>query len=73
MTRVVEALVGTDGKVQLMETVALAAPRRAFVIILDDDSIPVLGDSAFPGEPMLGDDMSQIEEVVAWARLQSEK
>ncbi len=77
MTKVVEALVGEDGKVQLLETVTLAAPRRAFVIIMDDDAIPATGDALLPAANAGLDsdmsDMSEIEEMVAWARLQSEK
>ncbi|MBM4068333.1 MAG: hypothetical protein FJ271_05240 [Planctomycetes bacterium] len=74
MTKVVEALVGVAGEVQLLEPVSLAAPRRAFVIIMDDDGIPASGDALLPGSSTGPDsDMSEIEEMVAWARLQSEK
>lgn len=78
MTRVVEALVDVDGNVQLLEAVTLAVPRRAFVIIMDDDAIPATGAALLPdghraSALAMGNDLSEIEEMVAWARLESEK
>ncbi len=37
MARVVEAVVEREGQVRLLEPVKLSAPRRAFVLILDED------------------------------------
>jgi hypothetical protein len=59
----VEADIDVNGTVRLREALALPAPRRALVTILDEDP-PLLSQAA------LATDWNRSEEDAAWAHLQ---
>ncbi|WP_439624880.1 hypothetical protein [Gemmata sp.] len=70
MIRTVEAVIGTDGVVRLLEAVPLAAARRALVTILDEEPPPHPNEAALLSEAALAD-WNCPEEDAAWAHLQS--
>lgn len=72
MIRTVEAVIDDQGKVRLLETVPLGAPRRALVTILDEPAA-LTHETALLSEAALAEDWNRPEEDVAWSYLQSAK
>lgn len=73
MTTTVEAVIDKDGAVRLLEHVPLAGPRRALVIILDEEPAAFPNETALLSEAALADDWNRSEEDAAWSYLQSGK
>jgi hypothetical protein len=72
MIKTVEAVIGTDGTVQLLESVPLTAARRALVTILDEAPAQQPNETALLSEAALAD-WNRSEEDAAWSHLQSGK
>lgn len=70
MLRTVEAVVEPDGRVRLLEAVEVREPRRALVIVLDEEA-EERGLPAVLSERALSADWNGPEEDAAWAHLQS--
>jgi hypothetical protein len=73
MIRTVEAIIDPQGKVQLLETVTLAGPRRALVTILEEEPGRLAHETALLSEAALAEDWNRPEEDAAWSYLQPEK
>jgi hypothetical protein len=69
MHRTVEAIVGADGRVRLLEPVELDQPRRALLTILDEPAEDATNISSLLSEPAL-EDWNRPEEDGAWNHLQ---
>ncbi len=69
MIRTVEAVIDEQNNVRLLEPVQLPAPRRAFVIILDEPAFDI-PETALLSEPALAADWNRPEEDAAWSYLQ---
>ena len=67
MLKTVEAVIETDGSVRLVEPVRIPRPRRALVIILDEENE---GETAQLSEAALAEDWNRPEEEEAWRHLQ---
>ena len=72
MIQTVEAVVDSDGRVQLLGSVQVTGARRALVTVLEEPAI-VPGEAALLSEAALAADWSRPEEDAAWSHLQSEK
>jgi hypothetical protein len=72
MITTVEAVIGQDGSVRLLQGVALPGPRRALVTILDEEPAHP-NEPALLSEPALAADWNRPEEDAAWSHLQSGK
>jgi hypothetical protein len=71
MIQTVEAIVEPDGKVVLLETVALTeSRRRALVTILEDEPSQNVSTTALLSEQSLAEDWNRPEEDEAWSHLQ---
>ena len=68
MIRTIEATIDERGTVLLQESVALSAPHRALVTILDEE--PYSSETALLSESALAEDWNRPEEDAAWAHLQ---
>lgn len=71
MIQTVEAVLGLDGRVQLLGPVAVGSPRRVLVTVLDEPAA-VPGEVALLAEGALSD-WNRPEEDAAWSHLQSAK
>jgi hypothetical protein len=69
MPRTVEAVIDTGG-VRLLEAVPLERPRRALVIILDEEPAALPNETALLSEAALAEDWNRPEEDAAWSYLQ---
>jgi hypothetical protein len=72
MIKTVEAIIGRDGIVRLLESVLLTGERRALVTILDEEPQTQPHETALLSEAALAD-WNRPEEDAAWAHLQSAK
>jgi hypothetical protein len=72
MIKTVEAVIGPDGVIRLLESVPLTGARRALVTILDEEPQQGIIETALLSEAAL-EDWNRPEEDAAWAHLQSEK
>ena len=70
MIQPVEAVVDTNGRVQLLGDIA--GPRRALVTVLEEPA-EMPGETALLSQEALAVDWSLPEEEVAWSHLQKEK
>lgn len=68
MIRTIEAVIDEHGSVLLQEAVALTAPRRALVTILEEE--PYFDEAALLSEDALAEDWNRPEEDAAWSHLQ---
>ena len=68
MIRTVEAVIDEHGAVLLQEAVALSAPRRALVTILEEE--PSSRETSLLSEAALAEDWERPEEEAAWSHLQ---
>jgi len=71
MIQTVEAIVDSSGHVQLLGTLRVAGPCRAFVTVLEEP--PSAGEAALLAEAALATDWLRPEEDAAWSHLQSGK
>lgn len=69
--KTVEAIIGTNGEVRLVEPIQVSSPRRALVTILEE--APAEHDGALLSEAALAEDWNRPEEDAAWAHLQPAK
>jgi len=72
MIKTVEAVIGQDGTVRLLENVPLTGARRALVTILDEEPHIHPNETALLSEAALTE-WNRPEEDAAWAHLQSGK
>lgn len=70
MIRTVEAVIDEHGNVRLLEPIHLPAVRRALVMILEENPVPGVHESALLSEAALAEDWNQPEEDGAWSHLQ---
>ena len=70
MLRTVEAIIDTQGNVQVLEPISLPGVRRALVTILEEDPGPSLHETTLLSEAALTEDWNRPEEDVAWSHLQ---
>lgn len=68
MIRTLEAMIDEHGSVLLQEAIALSAPRRALVMILEEE--PYSNGTALLSEAALAEDWNRPEEDAAWSHLQ---
>jgi hypothetical protein len=73
MSTAVEAMIDKDGTVQLLEPVPLGGPRRALVIILEEEPAVLPNETALLSEAALAEDWNRPEEDAAWSYLQAAK
>ena len=73
MTTAVEAMIEKDGTVRLLEEIPLAGPRRALVIILEEEPAVLPNETTLLSEAALAEDWNRPEEDAAWSYLQSAK
>jgi len=66
----VEAVVGPEGGVRLLQSVHIQASRRALVTILDEAPIGDNLENALLSECSLSEDWNRPEEEDAWSHLQ---
>ena len=69
--KTVEAVIGRNGEVHLVEPIQLPCPQRALVTILEE--APTDRDASLLSEPALAEDWNRSEEDAAWAHLQPAK
>ena len=72
MIKAVEAVIDGKGNVHLLESVGIESARRALVLILDEP-MAELNESALLSEPALAQDWNRSEEDAAWSHLQPAK
>jgi hypothetical protein len=70
MLRTVEAIIDSQGNVQVLEPISLPGARRALVTILEEDPGPSLHETALLSEAALAEDWNRPEEDAAWSHLQ---
>lgn len=70
MIHTVEAVVDSQGRVQLLAEIELGAPRRALVIVLDEKPAALANETTLLSEPALANDWNRPEEDAAWDYLQ---
>lgn len=73
MARIVQAVVGADGVVRLLEPLHLSTTHRALVTILDERIDAEAMGGAVLSEVALAADWDRPEEDEAWAHLQPGK
>ena len=67
MLQTIEATIDEQGNVRLLQPIQLPKPRRAYVMILDDEQdIP---ETAFLSKAALAEDWNRPEEDAAWSHL----
>ena len=71
MIRTVEAVIDEHGQISLLESIQLAAVRRALVTILEEEPALHVPETALLSEPALAEDWNRPEEEAAWLHLQS--
>jgi hypothetical protein len=62
MFKTIEAIIGRDGVIRLLESVHVTRDRRALVTIFDDEPFALVSEAALS-------DWSRPEEDAAWAYL----
>jgi hypothetical protein len=70
MIKTVEAVIDEQGRVRLLEPVAMARSRRALVTILEEEPAPDPHEIACLSEKALAEDWNRPEEEAAWSHLQ---
>ena len=70
MIHTVEGVISSDGTVRLLEAVPITQPRRALVMIIDEQPTVFPDETARLSEAALSD-WNRPEEDAAWAYLQS--
>lgn len=67
MLKSVEAIIETDGKINLIEPLRLGHSCRAIVTIIDEPDVP---ETALLSQQTLAHDWERPEEDAAWSHLQ---
>ena len=70
MIQTIEAIIDKQGNVHLLEPIRLAEARRAFVMILEEQPVAGVSETALLSEQALGEDWNRPEEDEAWSHLQ---
>ena len=70
MLRTIEAVIDTQGHVQLLEPISLTGARRALVTILEEEPGTSVHETALLSEAALAEDWNRPEEDAAWSHLQ---
>ena len=65
----VEAVIDSNGKVDLLQSVKLPARRRALVTILEEEPNSYVSETALLSEQALAKDWLRSEEDEAWSHL----
>ena len=73
MFRTLEAVIDEQGNVRLLEPIALPAPQRALVTVLEEASASQVPETALLSEAALAEDWNRPEEDAAWSHLQRER
>jgi hypothetical protein len=73
MIQTLEAVVDEQGQVRLLQAVNLSAPRRALVVILEEEPAGAVAETALLSEAALAEDWNRPEEDAAWSYLQPGK
>ena len=71
MFRTLEAVIDEQGNVRLLEPIALPAPQRALVTVLEEASASQVPETALLSEAALAEDWNRPEEDAAWSHLQA--
>jgi len=71
--KAIEATIDQQGQVHLLEGLRLPAPRRALVVILDEEPTSAVSETALLSEAALSEDWNRPEEDEAWSYLQRER
>lgn len=72
MIHTIEAIIDSQGRIQLLDEIELVAPRRALVIVLDEEPAALANETTLLSEPALASDWNRPEEDAAWSYLQSD-
>ena len=70
MIKTVEAVIDEQGRIRLLEPVAVARSQRALVTILEEEPAPDPHEIARLSESALAEDWNRPEEEAAWSHLQ---
>ena len=70
MIQAIEAIIDEKGNVRLLEPIRLGEARRALVLILEEQPIAGISETALLSEQALGEDWNRPEEDEAWSHLQ---
>jgi hypothetical protein len=70
MIKTVEAVIDEQGRIRLLEPVAVARSSRALVTILEEEPSPNPHEIARLSENALAEDWSRPQEDAAWSHLQ---
>ncbi len=74
MLKSIEAIITSDGRIALKESVSLKSAHKAIVTILDEEvKLSNLSEIALLSEEALAKDWNKPEEDEAWALLQPEQ
>jgi hypothetical protein len=73
MFRTLEAVIDEHGNVRLLEPIALPAPKRALVTVLEEALTMHVPETALLSEAALAEDWNRPEEDTAWSHLQPEQ
>lgn len=72
MLRTIEAIIDEHNNVRLLESVPLSAARRAIVVILEEEPVGNVAETALLSESALAEDWNTSEEDAAWSHLSPE-
>jgi hypothetical protein len=70
MIRTIEAIIDERGAVRLLEPIELPSAHRALVIILEEEPVVHVNETALLSESALAVDWNRPEEDTAWSHLQ---
>ncbi len=72
MLRAFEGMIDEQGNVHLLEPIQVPTQRRVLVIILEEEPVFRVSETALLSESALGEDWNRPEEDEAWSHLQQE-
>jgi hypothetical protein len=70
MPRTIEGVIDREGNIRLLEPIRVPTLRRVLVIVLDDEPLLKVSETALLSEPALAEDWNRPEEDEAWSHLQ---
>jgi hypothetical protein len=70
MTRTIEGVIDREGNIRLLEPIRVPTLRRVLVIVLDDEPLLKVSETALLSEPALAEDWNRPEEDEVWSHLQ---
>jgi len=68
--RTVEGVIDREGNIHLLEPIRVPTLRRVLVIVLDDEPLLKVSETALLSESALAEDWNRPEEDEAWSHLQ---